>query len=220
MFEVKDFMVKDVITTEKDAKISEVLDLMRYHKIHRIPVVDENDKLVGLITEGMIAGQNSPATSLSIYELNYLLSKTAVKTVMIRKVISIHENDLMEEAAEKLLKHDIGCLPVINEDGKVVGILTQNDIFKAFLDVLGWNKETSRLIISTPEGVGRLQKMTSIFAQANVNIANLGVYKHDEDNVAYMIVRVDGQNNLDSVIDMLEKEDFHVLEYLKKEPKE
>jgi acetoin utilization protein AcuB len=220
MFEVKDFMVKDVITTEKDAKISEVLDLMRYHKIHRIPVVDENDKLVGLITEGMIAGQNSPATSLSIYELNYLLSKTAVKTVMVRKVVSIHENDLMEEAAEKLLKHDIGCLPVIDEEGKVVGILTQNDIFKAFLDVLGWNKETSRLITSTPEGVGRLQKMTSIFAQANVNIANLGVYKHDEDNVAYMVVRVDGPNDLEPVIDMLEKEDFHVLEYLRKEPKE
>ena len=79
----------------------------------------------------MIAGANNSATSLSIFELNYLLSKTDVKTVMIKNVISIRENELMEEAAQKMLQNDIGCLPVTDRDGKVVGILTQTIFSRA-----------------------------------------------------------------------------------------
>ena len=96
MFKVKDFMTSDVITTEKDTTISEIIDLMRENNIHRLPVV-ENGKLVGLITEGMISNSGtSQATSLSIYELNYLLSKTKASTIMVKDVHYVNEDDAYE----------------------------------------------------------------------------------------------------------------------------
>lgn len=209
MFEVRDFMTRDVITAEKDAKISEVLDLMRFHHIHRVPVVDQNGKLAGLITEGMIAGQENSATSLSIYELNYLLSKTEVRTVMVRHVFSIGENDLMETAAASMLQHDIGCLPVVNEEGKVTGILTQNDIFKAFLNILGWEKEGSRLIVETKDEVGALEKISRIFADNGVNIYNIGVYD-SKNGIASMVIRCDSKDP-EALKAALEKDDVAVL---------
>lgn len=114
MFKVKDYMTKNVICAEPDATISQIIDLMKEKGIHRVPVV-EKGKLVGLITEGMISNSGTTnATSLSIYELNYLLSKTTVSTVMVKKVISVDENELMEYATQKMLKNNIGCLPVTN----------------------------------------------------------------------------------------------------------
>ncbi len=188
MFQVKDFMTRDVITAERDAKISEVLDLMRFNHIHRIPVVDADDRLVGLITEGMIAGQDNSATSLSIYELNYLLSKTEVRTVMVRHVHSINQQDLMEEAADRMLKYDVGCLPVVDDSDRVVGIVTQNDVFRAFLDILGWNRQGLRLSIEVTDEVGALEKIARIFADAGVNIYNVSVYSL-KDGRASMIIR-------------------------------
>lgn len=210
MFQVKDFMTKDVITVEKDTKISEVIDLMRFHHIHRIPVVDSDGKLVGLITEGMIAGHDNSATSLSIYELNYLLSKTDVKTIMVRNVHSVNEDSLMEAAAAEMLEFDVGCLPVVDNNNTVKGILTQNDVFKEFLNVLGWEKEGLRITLQTKDEVGTLEKICKIFADNGVNIFNVGVYSH-KDGVAQMVIRCDRTNTKELTAN-LEKEGFEVLE--------
>ncbi len=192
MFKVKDFMTKDVITCQPDEKITKVIDLMNSKKIHRLPVVDANNQLIGIITEGMITTANNSATSLSIFELNYLLSKTDVKTVMIKKVIKINENELMEAAAQKMLQNDIGCLPVINENDQVVGILTQNDIFKSFLNVLGWEHTGSRITLEVKDEVGALEKIAKIFADQHVSITNIGVYA-SKDGVASMVIRSDSK---------------------------
>lgn len=190
MFKVADFMTEDVICTEPDAKISQVLDLMKKNGLHRLPVTDPDGRLVGLITEGMISGSETNATSLSIYELNYLLSKTKVKTVMNKKVSTIKGDDLMEKATEKMLKDDIGCLPVVDADNKVIGILTQNDIFKSYLDVLGWNREGVRIALEAPDEVGQLEKISKTIADEGVSILNIGVYKSENGN-ASMIIRAD-----------------------------
>lgn len=179
-------MTKNPVTVDASEKISSVIDLMKYNKIHRIPVVDAKDHLIGLITEGMIAADNS-ATSLSIYELNYLLSKTDVKTVMVKHPVSINQNALMEEAADKLLAHDIGCLPVVDDDDKVVGILTQNDIFKAFLDMLAWKKAVSRISVKVKDGVGVLEKLAHTFAQDDLSIRCINVYDFEGDYAKILI---------------------------------
>ena len=210
MFRVYNFMTKNPITVGSDEKISAALDLMRYNKIHRIPVTDENDHLIGLITEGRIAANNK-ATSLSIYELNYLLSKTDVRTVMIKHPISIGENALLEEAAEKLLKNDIGCLPVVNDKDQVTGILTQNDIFKAFLDMLSWGQKGTRLILSLPEGVGVLEKVSRIFAQNNISVTSISVYEHGQEN-AEVLVKTTGPFDQKRMTEQFSKEGFTVLD--------
>ena len=110
---VKDNMVSSPITIGPDQSVSEAIDIMSENELHRLPVVDENGKLVGLVTEGVIAS-NTPnkASSLSVFELNYLLNKLSIKDIMIKDVITIGKDALLEEAATVLRKYDIGCLPV------------------------------------------------------------------------------------------------------------
>lgn len=183
-------MTTPVICTEPDARITDVLDIMKKNNLHRIPVTDANGTQVGLITEGMISGAGGNATSLSIYELNYLLSKTKVKTVMQKRVATIHPENLMEKATEKMLKEDIGCLPVVDDQNKVVGILTQNDVFKSFLEVLGWYREGIRVALEAKDEIGQLEKISKVFADEGINIANIGVYDTTNGN-ASMIIRAD-----------------------------
>ena len=209
MFRVKDFMTSDVICTESDATISEIIDLMHTKHIHRVPVV-KNDELVGLITEGMISNSGTQATSLSIYELNYLLSKTTVHSVMVKDVIYAYEDDLMEDATDKMLKHDIGCLPVVNPEHKVVGILTQNDVFKCFLNVLGWLQKGSRITVGVKDEIGAIGALSKIFVSQNVNILNLGVYSHT-DGVAKIVIRCDASDP-SKLCQALEDAGYEVLE--------
>lgn len=210
MFKVKDFMTKNVICTQKDTTISEIIDLMKEKKIHRVPVV-ENGQLIGLITEGMISNSGvSQATSLSIYELNYLLSKTAVETIMVKHVHSILEDELMELAAQKMLKHDIGCLPAVNEQGKVTGIITQNDVFTCFLNVLGWDEIGSRITVAVKDEVGAIGKLSEIFANEEINITHIGVYSFDE-GIANMVIRCDSLQP-ENVCHSLEGNGYKVLE--------
>lgn len=209
MFRVFDFMTRNPITVSPDEKISTVIDLMRFNKIHRIPVVDKDDKLVGLITEGMIAADNT-ATSLSIYELNYLLSKTNVRTVMVKHPISIHQDALMESAAEKLLAHDIGCLPVVDDNNKITGILTQNDIFKAFLDMLAWQKKGTRITLQAPEAIGVMEQLAHLLASEGFSISSIGVYDLN-DREAELLIKIDGSIDHDLVRNKLKANGFKVL---------
>lgn len=188
--DVKSRMTKNPICIEVDAKISDVVDLMSENHLHRIPVV-KGKKLVGLITEGQIARKGpSKATSLSIYELNYLLSKTSVDAIMIKDVITIHQDRFLEDAALLMEKHDIGCLPVVNDDNDVVGILTQNDVFAAFLDLLGYRERGSRICIEVDDKMGAIGEISEVFVRNQVNITHVGVYRK-EGNKADLIFRVD-----------------------------
>lgn len=203
-------MTPDPVTVDPEEKISAVIDLMRYHHLHRIPVVNADGKLAGLITEGMIASDNG-ATSLSIYELNYLLSKTDVRTVMIKHPVFINQDALMEEATEKLLKKDIGCLPVVDRDGKVTGILTQNDIFKAFLEMTGWSSKGSRLIVQVRDSIGVLGKLTGCFADAGISIRNLSVYGFSGNDAKILIRTVEPVD--EGFIRRLEEKGYKIAEW-------
>ena len=162
---VKDTMTIDPFCINKDTKVSHALDIMNQNEFHRLPVVDNNGKLIGLITEGTITESSpSKATSLSIHEINYLLSKTPVEDIMIKNVKAIEPNALLEEAATLMRTHQIGCLPVVEND-KVVGIITDNDIFDAFINLLGYNVSGSRYVINIKQdSCGVITNMTKCFA--------------------------------------------------------
>ena len=129
---VKDRMVKDPVCIGPETKISEALSKMT--DFHRMPVVDEQHHLIGLVSAGMIEESTATkTTSLSIYELNYLLHKMSVEEIMIRDVVTISPDALLEEAAVTMRKNNVGCLPVVDPEGKVIGIITHNDIFEAFI---------------------------------------------------------------------------------------
>lgn len=168
---VKDFMTCKVVYISPDTTIAHAADMMREQKLHRLPVI-ENDQLVGLVTEGTIAEASpSKATSLSIYEMNYLLNKTKVGDVMIRDVVTISQFASLEDATYLMLKNKIGILPVVDNE-QLYGVITDRDIFKAFLEVSGYGEEGVRLRFVTENKVGVLEQIIRLLVEENLNISN------------------------------------------------
>ena len=166
---VKDFMTRKVVYISPDTTIAHAADMMREQKLHRLPVIDQ---LVGLVTEGTIAEASpSKATSLSIYEMNYLLNKTKVGDVMIRDVVTISQFASLEDATYLMLKNKIGILPVVDNE-QLYGVITDRDIFKAFLEVSGYGEEGVRLRFVTENKVGVLEQIIRLLVEENLNISN------------------------------------------------
>ena len=127
---VQEWMSTDVITITPDMTLPEAHQLMINEEIRRLPVVDSNGRLVGIITIGDIrSAQPSSATSLSIWELNYLLSTLKVEKVMTPHPKTIRADATIGEAARMMLEHRISGLPVVDAEGHVLGIITESDIF-------------------------------------------------------------------------------------------
>lgn len=175
---VQDHMTQNPTCISPDTSISKALDIMAQNQFHRLPVTDKDGKLVGLITAGVISeksGKNT--TSLSIYELNYLLSRSKVSDIMITDVQTIAPMVLVEEAAVKMRANNISVLPVVDTDNKVIGIITENDIFDAFVDLLGYNTAGTRFVINVQKDhPGILEEVAGMFHQENINLTNLAVY--------------------------------------------
>lgn len=212
---VKNYMSSDLITVTRNTKILETLDLMKQHNLHRLPVVD-GEKLVGLLTEGTVQ-ENSPskASSLSIHEMNYLLTKTNVDTIMIKQIITIEPDALLEQAAALMRHHNIGCLPVVEND-KLVGIITQNDIFDAFIHLLGYYQAGCHVVIYIPkEGTGIIGKIGDTLAEADISIDQIAVYREQEDiQIVVQVTSLDDKK----VVSVLETAGYKVLSCIKKAP--
>jgi len=179
--DVKSYMTSTVVTVSEDTKILEALDIMKENDFHRLPVVTDG-RMVGLVTQEIIQ-ENSPstATSLSIHEMNYLLTKTKVGDIMHKKVVTIQADDLLEEAASRMRDQKVGVLPVVEDQDKIVGIITDKDIFSAFIDIMGYNNKGSRIVIDIPEDQpGILEDITNILAEAQISINQIAVYRKDD----------------------------------------
>lgn len=194
---VKDFMTRKVVYISPDTTIAHAADIMRDQKLHRLPVI-ENDKLVGLVTEGTIAEASpSKATSLSIYEMNYLLNKTKVRDVMIHDVVTISQYASLEDATYLMLKNKIGILPVVDNE-QVYGIITDRDIFKAFLEVSGYGEKGVRMRFVTEDEVGVLSHIIALLVEENLNISNT-VNIPRKDGKVVIEVQIDGDIDLVSL---------------------
>jgi CBS domain-containing protein len=135
---VKDWMTPNPICVSPGTTLPEAHHLMKKHHIRRLPIVDDG-KLVGIVTRGDVRGaEPSEATSLSIYEVNYLLSKLTLDRIMTKKPITVAPETTVGEAAQLMLEHKVAGLPVV-DGGRVVGILTESDIFR--LVVREWQRE-------------------------------------------------------------------------------
>lgn len=131
---VKDWMTADPVTIQVDTPLSEAHRIMSKHQIRRLPVMD-GKRLVGIVTRGDIRGaEASEATSLSIWELNYLLSRLTIDQVMTRDVITVGPETTIGDAAQLMLDHKIAGLPVLTS-GELVGIITESDIFRLLVKV-------------------------------------------------------------------------------------
>jgi acetoin utilization protein AcuB len=130
-------MAKNPVTVTPDIPVDEAASAMKKGHFRRLPVV-ENGKLVGFLSDkDIMRVAPSPATTLSRYEARSLLAKLKIRDIMSKEVISVNEDATIEEAALIMYNNKIGGLPVVSSVGAVVGVITETDIFKTFVDVMG-----------------------------------------------------------------------------------
>lgn len=187
---VKDVMTPDPITVEEDVSFQDALKILRDKGIRRLPVVDKEGKLVGIVTEkDLLYASPSRATTLDVWELHYLLSKLKVKDIMTRNVITVSEDTPIEEAAKTMADRKIGGLPVMR-DGKLVGIVTETDIFRVLLRLLGAGRDGRRFVFELPDKKGMLAQLTQLIARYGGNIIALATYPSPNEGRTRVMVRV------------------------------
>lgn len=170
---VRDFMSKNLVYVSPETSVTDAKALMMKEKISKLPVLDKSNRLVGLITKNDLKKADpSSASTLDIYELGYLLSKLKVEKIMIKKVETVDAEEVVEEAARFMADRKIGCLPVM-ENGVLSGIITETDIFKAFVTMFGARHPGVRSIIQLNEKPGELAKIVDKIAEKNGNIVSL-----------------------------------------------
>lgn len=185
---VKDCMTTSPIGIAKSTPILEALEKMKKLKIRQLPVI-EKGTLVGLVTEReLLEVTPSPATTLSVFEMNYLLSKMVVSEVMVKDPITVTPDTTMEEAALIMRENKVNCLLVLEKE-QLVGIITQTDIFDAFIEFFGIKKAGTRLVLQTHDRVGALAELTDIIKTMNINIRGFVVHRKDNE-VLNIVVRV------------------------------
>jgi len=187
---VNQFMTSQVFTVGPEDNVANTMTLMREKKINRLPVVQKG-KLVGIVTDGDLREVSpSPATTLSIFELNYLVAKTLIRDVAVKKVITCSPDTKIEDAAVLMRDHGIGSLPVLDQE-KLVGIITETDIFDTFLDIMGFRSPGQRVVIETKDGVGVMVDLSTIIKDYDVDMTSLAVY-HLKNNKVQILVRLSG----------------------------
>ena len=187
-------MTKPVITIKPDMPVPEALNLMRIEKVRRFPIVDKSRNLVGIVSiNDLLNASPSQATSLSMWEINYLLSKITVKEIMKENVITTTENTPLEEAARIMADKKIGCLPVIRND-EVVGIITETDLFKIFLELMGAREPGIRISFLVPNQPGVLAKITQAIYEVGGNIIALGTFSGDSSKNKEIVIKAEGNN--------------------------
>ena len=170
---VKDVMTRNPVTVQVSASIPEVTEIMNKKNVSKLPVLGKNGSLVGVVTKAdLVKATPSSATTLDMFELSYLLSKLTVEKVMVRKVRCATENETVEDAARLMADYGISCLPIMRDE-LLVGIITQGDLFRAFIDMFGTRYSGVRATFSVPDQPGSLSILSKKIADLNGNIVSL-----------------------------------------------
>lgn len=161
--------------------------------------MDDIGRIKGIITDGDVGrSEPSEATTLSKFEANYLLSKLKVRDVMTKTVITVYDTAEIEEAANQLYTNKIGALPVVDVDNKLCGIITDSDVFKAFVDIMGFAKTSTKITVDATDKVGILADIANIFKQRGINIIS-AVSRTKGTDGAEIMIRADLTHGLDVI---------------------
>jgi acetoin utilization protein AcuB len=210
-------MSTDLVTVTPDTPIIKARDLLKEKSIKQLLVVDEENTLVGILTDRDIKqAWASPATTLSIYELTYVLEKLTVESVMIKDPITVSPDATVEWAARIVHDQKIGSLPVV-ENGKLVGIITATDLMELLLDGLGVEEGSGRLVVLVRDRIGVLADVCGLLKQKDVGIASLVTLPlHQYPDVYELVMRVKADDR-DRAVDCLSEAGYMVITEYKKD---
>jgi acetoin utilization protein AcuB len=189
---ISNVMTKNPVFINPEMSANDIRSVMIEEKIGHLPVLDKENALVGIITkEDLANARPSKATSLDMYEISYLLSKLLAKDIMVKNVITVEENEVVEEAARIMADKGIGCLPVMW--GKLlVGIITDTDLFRLFVKAFGARRKGIRITFSLTEQPGQLAKFAGAIAERGGNIASFITNEGDDLSRRRVTCKVEG----------------------------
>jgi acetoin utilization protein AcuB len=195
---VRDRMSKNPITTTPDASVPDALKVMQGSKVRQLPVLNEKNQLVGIVSlVDLFRASPSPATSLSVWEIDYLLEKIKVETVMTKDVVTVTEDTAVEEAGRIMSDGRISGLPVMR-DGELVGIITESHLFNILLELFGARTSGVRVMAKIAHEKGILAKITGAISATGGWIEALGLHG-DSQTVTFKSVGVDRKKLLEAV---------------------
>ncbi len=184
---IRDLMSTNVVTVSEDSSIHDAKKIMDAHKIRRLPVM-KKDKLVGLVTKHMLLEASpSPATSLSIHELQYLLAKMTVKEIMVKNPYTISPDMPAEEALQVGQEKGYGAFPVM-EDGRLVGMVTESDIVRLMTRVLGVREKGRRIDIKTSNEFGNMKKIIDILDKNKTVLLSMMTLPPEHEDDDWLVV--------------------------------
>ena len=209
---VRDRMSSPVVTVTPEMPFQDALKLMRERQFRRLPIADNKGKLVGIVAErDLLYASPSPATSLSVWELNYLLSKITVHQLMTTDVVTIRPDTPIEDAAHLMMKKRIGGLPVVDDNHRPIGMITETDIFKTFVEMFGGGQAGLRISLEVPREKGVLAQLTRAIFELDGTIISIGSFNLDVPGDDGLVLKVQGVNQ-DQLVNTLEAIDDHVID--------
>jgi acetoin utilization protein AcuB len=189
---IEERMKHPVLTITGDVPVHDALMRMKKDQVHRYPVVDKHGKLIGIVTESdLMNASPSEATTLSVWEINSLLSKITVERVMAKEVKTVNANDTIEEAARLMADNKIGGLPVLR-GGKLVGMITETDLFNIFLEMLGARVPGVRVTVQTPDIPGKLYELAGAINELGGNISGMAAIQGEYAGTSAVTIKVSG----------------------------
>ncbi len=210
---VRDHMTTPAVVVTADMPFQEALKMMQEKRFRRLPVVDKKGKLIGIAAErDLLYASPSPATTLSVWEMSYLLSKIKVRELMTKEVITTTPDTTIENAAHLMVEKGVGGLPVVDGDNKPIGIITETDIFKTLVEMFGGGQPGLRLTLETLRGKGVLAKLSKAIFDLGGNIVSVGTFcnlaKSDHDGLVIKVQDV----SREQLVDTLEALGDHVID--------
>lgn len=182
----KDVMITQVVTVSPETSFSEAMEIIRQKGIRRLPVV-KDQRVVGIITEkDLLSASPSQATTLDVWELTTLLSKLKVKQIMRKDVVHVHPNTPIEDAAKIMSDKKIGSLVVLEEE-RLVGIITESDIFKVFINMLGAREKGIRYVFRVQNVPGILSKILYLMYQCGGDLISVTTYEKSQEEYSVVI---------------------------------
>lgn len=207
---VRDRMKENVKTVELESGINDAFRIMKENNIRRLPVLDQG-KVVGIVTlSDLNRAAPSFATSLSIYELNYLLARVKIRDVLPKEqqLLTIRSDTYIETAARIMRDNKVSGLPVVDED-QLVGIITETDLFDALIDILGVHNAHTRIDFIVKDRPGPIAEVTGLIAARDINITNIVVY-FDEKKGQYKVILRMEEPEFQPIIDEMTAKGYEV----------
>jgi acetoin utilization protein AcuB len=189
---VKDRMTLDPVTVTLDTSFPDAFHLIREERIRHLPVVDEEGKLLGVVARtDLLHASPSTATTLSVFEMNFLLANLHVREVMSTPPVTVSEGAPLEEAARVMVEKKIGCLPAMR-DGELVGLITETDIFEIFVEILGGEEASLRVTVRVPDVQGELARLAGVIAGLEGNICSVALFRGEDPKHVFLTFRLEG----------------------------